>query len=199
MGHRPEPKPGRSHQGLIRPLQMSSYLPLFFLLTAGGLLALMSYQDWQARSISWPAFPALGLALLGLRLWQLPAARVGEDLLVSWSGLVLLLALLGLYVRLRFRDLRFRDCLGSGDILFWAVAAVYFSPIGFLVYFIASALIALLVAINLYRQQGASGAGRIPLAGLQAACLLLFMVAEKALPAEIAYQAGRILPLIQAP
>lgn len=179
---------------------MHHYLPLSFLLLAAGLLALMSYQDWQTRSISWPAFPALGLALLAGRLWQLPAAQVAQELLVSWASLGVLLALLALYVRWRFPTLALRDCLGSGDMLFWAMAAVYFAPESFLTFFIASSLVALLVAGAMYwRQPSSTATFRIPLAGVQAACLLLFLVAEKTLPADTAYQAAGMLFSLRTP
>ena len=180
--------------------QMQQHLPLSFLLLAAGLLALMSFQDWQTRSISAPAFPALGLALLAGRLWQLPAAQVGQELLVNWASLVLLLALLALYVRFRFPALALRECLGSGDVLFWAMAAVYFSPEAFLTFFVASSLAALLVAGGMYwRQPSAAATFRIPLAGVQAACLLLFMVAEKVLPTGTAYPGAGMLPSLQIP
>lgn len=179
---------------------MHQFLPLSFLLLAAGLLVLMSYQDWQTRSISWPAFPALGLALLAWRLWQLPVAQVAQELLVSWASLGLLLTLLVLYVRWRFPTLALRDCLGSGDVLFWAVAAVYFSPEVFLAFFIGSSLVALLVAGGMYWRQPSSAAPlRIPLAGVQAACLLLLMLAEKALPAGTAYSMASLLPSLRTP
>ena len=167
---------------------------------AAGLLALMSYQDWRTRSISWPAFPLLGLTLLAGRLWQQPTAQVGQELLVNWAGLALLLALLALYVRFRFPALALRDCLGSGDVLFWAVAAVYFSPESFLSFFIASSLVALLVAGAMYWWQPLSAATFcIPLAGVQAACLLLLMLVEKTLSAATAYQVAALLPSFRTP
>lgn len=179
---------------------MDQYLPLFFLLLATGLLALMSYQDWQTRSISWPAFPALGLALLAGRLWRLPALQVGLELLLSWASLTLLLALLALYVRWRWPALALRDCLGSGDVLFWAMAAVYFSPEFFLAFFIGSSLVALLVAGATYwRQPVAAASLRIPLAGVQAACLLMLMIAEQVLPAGTAYPVAALLSSFRTP
>lgn len=179
---------------------MDQYLPLSFLLLAAGLLALMSYQDWQTRSISWPAFPALGLALLAGRLWRLPALQVGQELLLSWASLALLLALLALYVRWRWPALALRDCLGSGDVLFWAMAAVYFSPEFFLAFFIGSSLVALVVAGVMYwRQPVAAASLRIPLAGVQAACLLVLLLFEQVLPDGAAYPLAALLPSLPTP
>ena len=152
---------------------MAQYLPLGLAIGAGSILALMFYQDWQARSISWLAFPALGVALVALRLLRTPAAQVAEQLVVSWSVLAILLAALTLYVRLRFQNLRLRDCLGSGDVLYWAMAALYFTPAGFLLYFLGSSLVALVTAgVAQWRRPAALAAFRIPLAGVQAACLM---------------------------
>ena len=179
---------------------MEELLPLTFTLLASGLLGLMCYQDWQARSISWPAFPALAVALLGVRLGRLPAVQVGAELLLSWTGLGLLLAALWLYVRLRFRSLRLRECLGSGDVLYWAIAAVYFSPIGFLTYFIGSSLVALLVAAALYwRQTPSAEATHIPLAGVQAACLLVLLGLQAVAPVRMAYWADSALSIAWTP
>jgi predicted ferric reductase len=150
---------------------------------AVGLLAFMCYQDWQARSISWPAFPVLGALLL---LSQLPGqsmAMVGEQVMMNWGLLTVLVLVLRGYVRWRFRHtgLRLRDCLGSGDILFWAMAAVYFSPGGFWLYFLGSCLGALLISllvVSLTQRQRGNTFFQVPLAGLQAACLLVVVVAH---------------------
>lgn len=155
---------------------MASYLPLGLEIGAGSLLALMGYQDWQTRSISWPAFPVLAALLVTLRLQQAPAAQVALQVAVSWGALATLLAVLTLYVRLRFRGLRLRDCLGSGDVLYWGVAALYFAPAGFLLYFLVSSAVALVVAgLAQWRRPAIAGEFRIPLAGVQATCLLVLM------------------------
>jgi hypothetical protein len=160
--------------------------PPFSLLCEGlaaGLLALMCYQDWQARSISWPAFPALAALLLLTQLSSQVGAIVGERVVTNWALLAMLVALLRGYVRWRFRHagLRLRDCLGSGDVLFWVVAAVYFSPGGFWLYFLGSCLGALLVSLLVvgvtHRGRAATATPfRVPLAGLQAAALLGVLV-----------------------
>lgn len=163
---------------------MEHFLPLGLAIGAGSILALMCYQDWQARSISWPAFPALGVALVALHLLRTPAAEVAGQVAVSWAALVILLAALTLYVRLRFRNLRLRDCLGSGDVLYWVLAALYFAPAGFLLYFLGSSVVALITAgVAQWRRPDALAAFRIPLAGVQAACLLLILVVQNLAPA----------------
>ncbi|MDB5267929.1 MAG: hypothetical protein JWP58_969 [Hymenobacter sp.] len=163
---------------------MEQYLPLGLAIGAGSILALMCYQDWQARSISWPAFPALGVALVALHLLRAPAAEVAGQVAVSWAALAILLAALTVYVRLRFRNLRLWDCLGSGDVLYWVVAALYFAPAGFLLYFLGSSVVALITAaVAQWHRPVALAAFRIPLAGVQAACLLLVLGIQYLAPA----------------
>ena len=155
---------------------MGPNLPLVLEVGTAGILAWMSYQDWQTRSITWFAFPLLGLTLLALHLLREHAGLVALQVAVNWGLLVVLLAVLTLYVRLRLYPLSLGDCLGSGDVLYWAVVALYFSPPGFLLYFLSSSLVALATAgLARWRAPAAGAEFRIPLAGVQAACLLLLL------------------------
>lgn len=164
---------------------MQQFLPLALQAGAGLLLALISYQDWQARSISWPAFPALGLVLLLARLWYEPAALVAGQVAVNWGVLLALVAVLALYTHWRLR-LGLWSCLGTGDVLFWAVVAVYFSPAGFLLFLVISSIVALATALLVrLRTTTAIEAFRIPLAGVQASCLLLLLGVQAMAPAGV--------------
>jgi Flp pilus assembly protein protease CpaA len=180
---------------------MEQYLPLGLQLGTVSVLALMCYQDWQARSISWPAFPLLGTLLLSLHLLREPAWLVIQQVAMNWGILVVLIAVLVLYVRLRFRGLRLWDCLGSGDVLYWAVAAIYFAPPGFLLYFLGSALAALVTAglAQWQRLATAPQPFRIPLAGIQAACLGLLLGLRALAPAWTAPWAATDLLTVLAP
>jgi hypothetical protein len=176
---------------------MEQYLSLLFTAVAACLLGLMCYQDWQARSISWPAFPALSLALLAVRLQHQPAVQLGYEVLLNWAVVVAMVATLWLYVRLRFGSVRLQDYLGSGDVLYWVIVAVYFSPVGFLAYFLGSSIVALLVAGLLqWHHRSAMVAIRIPLAGVQAACLLALIGLQEVAPTSTAYWANNMLPTI---
>ncbi|HEX8659403.1 MAG TPA: hypothetical protein VF690_17825 [Hymenobacter sp.] len=163
------------------------YLPLATGLKGAAvlLLLLIGWQDWRTRSVTWLLFPLLGVVLLGHHWLMASSAAVGWALLVNWTILGGLLAILSLYVRLRFvrLKLRLQDCLGSGDVVFWFVAASYFSPPAFLLYFLASSLLAL-VAFGLLCQMRLVGPDRrVPLAGLQAVGLVLLLVCAWVNPA----------------
>jgi Flp pilus assembly protein protease CpaA len=164
---------------------MHSYLTGGLELAAAGLLALISWQDWRARSVSWPAFPLLAGCLLASRLLQEPTEAIGYQSAVNGLLLGLLLLTLALYVRLRFgaagRGLG--QCLGSGDVVFWAVLAAYFSPPALLLFLLLSSLAGLLlVALGLVRPLPGQAALTVPLAGIQAACLLGVLAGRWLLP-----------------
>jgi hypothetical protein len=164
---------------------MSLSFPLALELVAGCLLLLISYQDWQTRSVSWPAFPLLAGCLLTSHLLREPCA------LVCWQSgcnlllLALLLTTLVLYVQVRFRAgrLRLRDCLGSGDILFWLTLAGYLSPPDLLLFLLGSSLVGLLlVGLRVVRPLPNHTTMTVPLAGIQAACLLALLAGRWLLP-----------------
>ena len=157
---------------------MEPYLTGGLNLAAAGLLILISWQDWQARSVSWPLLPALAACLLTCRLLHEPAAAVGYQSVTNLLLLATLLAVLAIYVRLRFgaAGLPLSACLGSGDVVFWLVLAGYFSPPALLLFLLLSSLAGLLlVAVGLVRPLPGQAVLTVPLAGVQAACLLLVL------------------------
>ena len=155
-------------------------------LAASITLGLICWQDWQTRSVSWPAFPLLTGFLLACRLVKEPMAAIGAQSVGSLLVLAILLGTLWLYVRLRFCNinLSLADCLGSGDILFWLALTVYFPPSGLLLFLLSSSLVGLLcVVLRLIRPLPGATTLTIPLAGIQAACLLPVLASERLFPA----------------
>ena len=147
-------------------------------LAAGGLSVLVCWQDWRTRSVSWPAFPLLGACLLADRLLDESLGLVGWEIAGNLLTLALLVGVLGLYVRFRFqsRGLGLLDCLGSGDVLFWLVLALYLPPVQLLFFLLGSSALSLLLVIGrLVRPLPGEGAVTVPLAGIQAAGLLLLL------------------------
>jgi Flp pilus assembly protein protease CpaA len=164
---------------------MEPYLTWGLELAAAGVLAFISWQDWQARSVSWPAFPLLAGCLLASRLLHEPAAAVASQGAVNLLLVGLLLATLALYVRLRFGAAgpRLAQCLGSGDVVFWLVLAAYLSPPTLLLFLLLSSLVGLLlVAVRLVRPLPGQATLTVPLAGIQAGCLLVGLAGHWVLP-----------------
>ncbi len=151
---------------------------------AAGLLALIAWQDWQARSVSWPAFPLLTACLLAGRLVGEPVGVVGIQVAFNVGLLAVLLATLALYVRLRFGPgTQLRHCLGSGDVLLWLALATYLGPAGLLLFILLTSLASLLlVGLGAIRRLPGQAVLTIPLAGLQATGLLGLLAGEWLLP-----------------
>lgn len=178
--------------GFLPPPLVASGL----LLVASGLLLLICWQDWRTRSVSWPTFPLLAGSLLTSRLLCEPPLLVGWESSGSLLIIGLLLGILWLYVRLRLAGRRLRDCLGSGDILFWLAAAGYLPPAQLLLFLLGSSLVSLLlVAAGSLRLRAGETTVTIPLAGIQAACLLLLLTGQWLFPAGAARLAASLPPV----
>lgn len=139
------------------------------------VLLIMLVQDWRWRGIQWPLFPLLASLLLISHFTINPAAVVLTDAAINSMLVGLQVLLLAAYVRLRFRA-SLLHYLGVGDILYWLACAMYFSPTVFLSYHLVSLLIALCGHLLFSRFYLAPRSARIPLAGFQAACLVLVIL-----------------------
>ncbi|HEY8400583.1 MAG TPA: hypothetical protein VIK89_04940, partial [Cytophagaceae bacterium] len=149
-------------------------MALLLQITAIALLIFIFYQDYKYRAVYWFLFPLLALTFLLYNLNMAGWQEVGNNMLINLGFISTQLALLTLYFSLKYRRLvNISDSLlGLGDILFLLVLGVLFSPLNFIVYYLLSLLIVLLVAV-LLRISGRE-LGKIPLAGIQA--ILLSMV-----------------------
>lgn len=138
------------------------------------LLMILVVQDLRERTVSVILFPLLfflcaAFALLEVSLW---------DALYSYlfNGVFLLLQVIFLYGFFWLRNKRYTPVVGAmlgwGDVLFWAVAALLFSPANFILFFLGSMLLSLLLHAVLrllwvnYKKE------TVPLAGLQSLCLV---------------------------
>ncbi|WP_419698999.1 hypothetical protein [Mucilaginibacter sp. NFX135] len=150
---------------------MQFYLQILVLL----LLGLVWIQDLRYRAVSWIIFPFLlgGMALLRWISGE-TFADVWPQLLSNIGLLLMILLLLTLYIWIKSRRLVniTKQYLGSGDILFFLVLACSLSVLNFYFFFVTSLFCIALVqaawsTINKNKQ--------IPLAGLQALFLMLFL------------------------
>ncbi len=137
-------------------------------------LLFLFYQDLRYRAVYWLIFPVLVLLLVAFTLTK---SISGSFLLNSGLNLGFVfvqLLLLSLYFSIRNKrwvDIT-REYLGWGDVLFLICIAFYLSPLNYLLFYICSLLLVLLVSAASIWKRGA-GEYKIPLAGLQA---LLFAV-----------------------
>lgn len=137
------------------------------------------WQDIVSRSVYWFTFPLLtGLFITLHILIKQPATTWLLMCLKNIAFLGFQFLLVWLYFSLKAK--RFinvtNTMIGWGDILFLVSLAFYFSLLNFIVFYIGSLVLALLIALvgSFY-----SSDKKIPLAGLQALIFALFLTSAR--------------------
>lgn len=125
--------------------------------------ALIAYQDFKERAVSWVLFPIMGIVLAFLYLnttsfKQYALFVLANVLLVS--GIVLILFLYTKHIaHKKFLNVSF----GLGDLLFFYAFALGFPTMTFIVLFVGSILFSLIIFLL---SKTGKEKGTIPLAGL---------------------------------
>lgn len=135
--------------------------------------ALIAFQDFKDRMVSWVLFPITGLLLGALYLlntsWEQFYPFVGTNMLLI-SIIVLLLFVYTKYIaRMQFLNVSF----GLGDLLFFYAFAMGFPTVTFLILFVASILFSLAVFLISKKKLEK---GTIPLAGLMGFFLIVLIL-----------------------
>lgn len=143
------------------------------------VLLLIFLQDMLSRSVYWFLFPALAGLLIGVRLQHEPVVELGRSTLLNLGLLLLQLLAITVYFSLKNRKWIniTRHLLGLGDLLFLCCITFYLSVLNYLFFYITSLLFALL-AWQLWRWLSSKKGLHIPLAGLQAFTLSLFLISD---------------------
>lgn len=142
-----------------------------------GLLALIGFQDFKFRGVSWYLFPLLGLSLY----WLNPSFSPDQGFLNV--GFVLAVFML-LTVWFSLKEARAVNLLGNymglGDFLFLLCLSFYFSTGNFFLFYTLSLLL-IVIGVSVYVRIKRPLEFTIPLAGLQGfvlmACLLIGWIA----------------------
>jgi hypothetical protein len=143
---------------------------LFLILIA--LLAVTCYQDVTSRKVSWVVLLCIGIVNVILALERIPVGVLCENAIFNFCFILFNLAVVFLYLLFRYGKgaLRLFDrFLGLGDVLFWGVLLPAFSPLNYIVFYVVS----LVVSLVLYKVgmcRIAQENRTVPLAGLQSAC-----------------------------
>ncbi len=140
------------------------------------LLAAICWQDMKYRAVDWIFFPAAFLLTLA-NAWAGGAFSVQGVLL---NLLLLLIQLAGLQVYISYKKggwlMAGERYMGWGDVLFFLVLAVSFSPLNFVAFQLGSLLLILLVTLILH--VAGLRVRQVPLAGGQALLLALLLAAD---------------------
>lgn len=137
--------------------------------------ALIAFQDFKERMVSWILFPVVGLLLGFLYIWNTSFEQfypfVFTNMLLI-SGIVLFLFLYTKYIaRMEFLNVSF----GLGDLLFFYAFALGFPTMTFLILFVGSILFSLAVFLI---TKGKQENETIPLAGLMGFFLIVVLIAS---------------------
>ena len=154
-------------------------LPLHFLLIT--ILAAIFIQDIKSRTVYWFWFPML-VALLLLEhtlINKEPLIVQFQTIAINLGFLFIQLSIVSLYLSIKHRKWIniSQNLIGWGDILFLVSLAFYFSPLTYILFYVGSLLIisvCWLLLILFFRINNK----QIPLAGLQAALFIVFLITD---------------------
>ncbi|RWU09967.1 hypothetical protein [Pedobacter chitinilyticus] len=148
---------------------------LWILLLTVLLLLAMAWQDFKYRAISIWLFIAVAAGLVYLKYQAAGRQALWTDLLTNLCFLTLQMGVLFGYFALKHRKWvnLFKGYLGEGDLLFLVLLATYLSFFNFVAFHVSSLFLVLLLGIYLRHKNP-----KIPLAGAQAFCLAVLMLAD---------------------
>jgi hypothetical protein len=144
------------------------------------VLMLIFLQDMWFRAVHWALFVLLATGLGSLQYLVRPdISQVMIQVLSNLGFLVLVLILVTLYFSLKKGKLvRLTDeLMGWGDILFLAATGFYLSPLNYILFFIVSMPLALLLWL-LWRSMSKNKNNHIPLAGFQSLLFIVFLAGD---------------------
>ncbi len=148
-------------------------------------LAVLFVQDWRSRTVDFLLFPYLGVVFLSHRFltdsWVTVIGATAINLFLI-GGFIVAIAI---YLKVRFKASisELFTYLGPGDLLFWMVVSMYLPDVEFVIYFIGSLVFALLI-FGMVRLLQNSRVRLVPLAGLQAGYLLVWIIGSRLFPLE---------------
>ena len=133
-----------------------------------SMLAVIAYQDFRYREVLVWYFVILFVASLPLVTKAVDFKTLLVNSIVNVCIVTFQLVVLTLYFSLKNKTVTniFNNYLGVGDIVFFLVCCVWFSPMNFVCFFLAALVTSLLI-------QSVLRFKTIPLAGIMAVMLVL--------------------------
>lgn len=147
------------------------------------LLAVVLFQDLKQRQISWFLIPLLLVSFVAQGLFRIPANELMQYTMFNMGFIVVQLFVLTAYISIKNKRLVniINTYLGIGDVLFIATVAASFSPLNFIVFYIAALLFTLLVFV-VVKLLTKNLSKEIPLAGAMAAAMIALILVNQWLP-----------------
>ncbi|MDB3887378.1 hypothetical protein N9344_00330 [bacterium] len=142
-------------------------------------LTVLTYQDFKSRSINWVLIPILFLAFVVKGFLEISYQELFNHFVVNI--LIVIVNLLGVTILISLKEKKFTNIidtqLGLGDVLFFVVLAVAFSPINFLIFYLGSVFITTLIyGIIMLKNKEQTF---IPLAGAMSIMLAFMLIIEQ--------------------
>lgn len=155
-------------------------MQLLSLILLTAVFAAMAVRDFRLRAIEGYYYLLLAATVIFYAVLRAPASLLVSNLLINGCILLLLMAGLSAYFKIRngisLRAL-FMTKLGMGDLLFWVVTAPLFAPLHFISWMIGS-LCTILIVYGIWHVAGSRQQApvTVPLAGMQALLLGLLLI-----------------------
>ena len=144
------------------------------------LLVIVFVQDMRSRSVYWVLFPCLVFLFVLIKLLEhRPFADALQPTLINLAFLAVQFLVLSVYFSIK--NARWVNItagmVGLGDILFLVAVAFYVSFLNFLLFYVFS-LVGVLLVWLIWQGLSSLKGKHIPLAGLQALFLGLFLTTD---------------------
>lgn len=145
----------------------------FSLLTI-TFLGFITYEDFRYRAITWFVFPLAATVIIADNIYSETMVLVDIFLNVFYIAVQLII----ITVYLSIKNKRFvriwTGYLGAGDILFFLILCLFFSPVNFVLFYLGSLVITVIVVVVMRKFH--SSFSLIPLAGIQSALLAILII-----------------------
>jgi hypothetical protein len=140
------------------------------------ILAFIAYQDFKFRAVTWFLFPLLAIVIIIENYFLLPLSLLFYPFLINFLFFGIQLVLITIYLSLKKKTLIkvWENYLGLGDILFFIILCLFFSPINFILFYLISLVFTILAVFIINRRSKVITL--IPLAGIQSLMLMALVI-----------------------
>lgn len=153
-------------------------MTIFFFILSAVLLVAVAFQDFKRRQISWWLLPLLFLSLLFNALMTTNLKTILFSLAINVGFILLQHICLTIYFSMKKgKGINIiNSYIGIGDILFLLVLCVSFSPLNFIVFYVAGLTITLLFSLVVKMLVKNNAWKEIPLVGMLSVVFMLFLL-----------------------
>lgn len=152
---------------------------LYFKILLLLILVFIIYQDFRFQAVSWIFF-VIGFAItLTVSVKENFLPDIFINTMFNALFILFQISIIYLFTWIKFKKKKniFKSVFGLGDLLFLLMIIPLFSPLNFVIFFIASIIFTLFVytilrSIKIYKKQ------RVPLAGLQSLFLFIVLISQ---------------------